>query len=208
MNLYNFSLQINKKSLLSNVSVSFKKGMNHLLGRNGTGKTCLAKALYGVLPYSGKIEQRAKNIALIGSYSGLPLDLCVKDILKFALKNSNKKLYASLYIDLEIADIPINNKIKQLSDGQKQKLKLLFFLAMQPELIILDEFSNALDKTTCMLLYHFFNEYVAKNDATIINITHNMSDIEYMPGIYFLLENGSLISNLSKEMVIDAYIKG
>lgn len=54
----------------------------------------------------------------------------------------------------------------------------------------------------------FFNEYVVKNDATIINITHNMSDIEYMPGIYFLLENGSLISNLSKEMVIDAYIKG
>lgn len=208
MNLYHFSLQINKKELLCDVSVSFKKGINHLLGRNGTGKTCLAKALYGVLPYTGKIEQKAKSVVLIGSYSGLPLDLCVKDILGLALKNSSKKIYEALYIDLGIADIPINNRIKQLSDGQKQKLKLLFFLVMQPELIILDEFSNALDKSTCILLYRFFNEYVARNDVNIINITHNMSDIEYMPGVYFLLENCNLVPHLSKEAIIDSYIRG
>ena len=210
MHLHRFSLKIHKKQLLTDVSVTFNKGINHLLGKNGTGKTCLAKALYGILPYKGTVEHAFPKgkTAIIGSYTALPLDLCVKDILRLALKTGHKEIYTYLYSALELSDIPEHNTVKRLSDGQKQKLKILFFLMPQPHLIILDEFSNALDKTTALQLYRFFNAYALKNDVLVINITHNMSDLEHMGGSCFLLENRTLIAGLSKEAIIDSYIKG
>lgn len=207
MKLCNFSLSINRKKLLCDVSVTFNRGVNHLLGRNGTGKTCLAQALFGILRYTGTIENQPEKKTIIGSYTELPSDLCVSDILQLALRNGNDDVYAYLFRTLEVDDIPEHNIVKRLSDGQKQKLKILFFLMTQPNLIILDEFSNALDKRTCLQLYSFFNEYAMKNDVIIINITHNMSDLEYIEGTYFLLENLTIISDLSKEKIMDSYIR-
>lgn len=104
--------------------------------------------------------------------------------------------------------MPLKNKIKNLSDGQKQKLKLLFFLAQEPELIILDEFTNGLDKKTSIEIYKFLNNYTNKGHVTLINITHNLADLEYMEGNYYLLQNEDINQVNSKEMAIDSYIKG
>lgn len=75
-------------------------------------------------------------------------------------------------------------------------------------MLVLDEFTNALDKRTCLQIYDFFNEYVAKNEIVVVNITHNMSDVEYMTGMHFLLENKKIVANLLKSAILDAYIKG
>lgn len=209
MELKNFSLSIKNKILFKNVNVVFEVGkINHILGKNGTGKTCLVKSIIGAIPYDGKIEYDANNVCAIGSYTNLPLDLKAKDVIEIVKHRFRPHVIEALIDKLNIKDIPIENKIKNLSDGQKQKLKLLFFLSPKPQLVVLDEFTNALDKKSCLDIYSFLNSYIVENRTTIINITHNLTDIEYLKGNYYLIEEKSIISDLTKEAVINAYIKG
>lgn len=208
MNLSNFSLNIKKRVLLDNVTLSFDIGVNHLLGKNGTGKSCFAKALYGIFPYFGTIDFLPEPRVLIASYTNIPLDLSVRDVLYFSSKNGNEKIYEFLFENLAIDDIPLNSIIKNLSDGQRQKLKLLFFLVTKSKLVILDEFTNALDKSSCMHFYDFLHQYYIENEAIIINITHNISDVEYMYGKYFLLENHTITPFPSKNSIIASYMRG
>lgn len=209
MKLTNFSLSIKGKCLLENVNVDFKlRTINHILGKNGTGKTCLAKAIVGAMKYEGNIEYDSKRICVIGSYTNLPSDLKVKDIIEVTKQKFNTTIAKKLIEQLNIQEISLDIKLKNLSDGQKQKIKLLFFLATQPEIVVLDEFTNALDKKSCFDIYNFLNEYIKTSNVTIINITHNLTDIEYLEGIYYLMENKNILSNMTKEKVVNAYIKG
>ena len=189
MKLINYSLKV-KKELLSNVNVTFSEGkISHMLGKNGTGKSCFAKSVMGVFSYKGSIQTDARNIVVIGSYSNIPLEMKVKDMIQIVNAKYDRKIVSVLEQKLQIHKIPCNNRLKNLSDGQRQKVKLLFYLASEPEVIILDEFTNALDKESCMDIYGFLNEYLLENKkSVIINITHNLADLEYMTGDYYLRE--------------------
>ena len=209
MKLVNFSLKVGLRKLIDNANTDFSDGkVNHLLGKNGVGKTCLAKALFGVLPYKGRIVNKPARVTLIGSCSGIPIDLKVRDVVKLASKNAGLDLFDTLYNRLEIDEISKKNTLKRISDGQRQKLKLLYFLSVTPQLLILDEFTNALDKKSSFQLYDFFNWCVAHWNITIINITHNLSDVEYIAGNCFLLADKSIVSNLSKTEAVEMYVKG
>ena len=209
MKLINYSLKV-KKELLSNVNVTFTAGkISHMLGKNGTGKSCFAKSVMGVFSYKGTIQTEAKNIVVIGSYSNIPLEMKVKDIIQLVNVKYDKKIISVLEQKLQIHKIPCNNRLKNLSDGQRQKVKLLFYLASEPEIIILDEFTNALDKESCMDIYGFFNEYLLENNRSIIiNITHNLADLEYMAGDYYLIDDKDIQQIFKKEDIIERYIKG
>lgn len=209
MKLENFSIKTKRKNLLSNVSVEFEKGkISHILGKNGTGKTCLAKAIIGVFPYSGDIFFDENNICIIGSYTNIPNDLKAKDVINIITEKFQREISKEVFNIFGINDIPLKNKMKHLSDGQRQKIKLLYFLSTDPEIIIFDEFTNALDKKTCLEIYEFVNKYREKNNTTVINITHNITDLEYMEGEYFLIEDENISKYETKESVINNYIRG
>jgi len=74
-------------------------------------------------------------------------------------------------------------------------------------IIILDEITNALDKKTVNEIYEFLNKFIKQNPRkTIINITHNLSDLSSMPGKYFIFRNYKIEEYMSKEKLIDDYI--
>ncbi|SUK43200.1 ABC transporter ATP-binding protein [Staphylococcus aureus] len=75
-------------------------------------------------------------------------------MLKSKFEN-NRQTFDKIYNILNIEAIPSNVLLKNLSDGQKQKLKLLSFLLEDHDLIILDEITNALDKKTVNEIYEF-----------------------------------------------------
>ncbi|HCX9126456.1 TPA: ATP-binding cassette domain-containing protein, partial [Staphylococcus aureus] len=92
----------------------------------------------------------SQNVTLISSSSNIPNDI-TKDFLLSLLKSkfkNNRQTFDKIYNILNIEAIPSNVLLKNLSDGQKQKLKLLSFLLEDHDLIILDEVTNALDKKT------------------------------------------------------------
>ncbi len=208
MRLVNYSLEIGNKKLFDNVSIEFKKGaISHLLGSNGVGKSCFAKSIIKHIKYSGKIETK-ESVILIGSYTGVPQDLSILNIKKVLEKNFSKKNIQKLseLLNLELIDNKLH--INKMSDGQKQKIKLLSFLVPKPEIIILDEFTSAIDKSSCMGIYNFLEEYILINGTTVINITHNLTDVEKMKGDYYYINNKKIQKIENKDRLFELYING
>lgn len=204
----NYSLQVGKKKLITNLNIDFQSGViSHLFGSNGVGKSCLAKSCLNIIKYTGRIQTTC-NPVLLGSYSNIPTDLRLIDVLNFMKKKYECHYVKELYELLELNMIPSSLKIKHMSDGQKQKVKLFAFLSKRPEIIILDEFTNALDKKSTLDIYQFLLKYVKQENAICTNITHNLADIEYMPGSYYLLANKTITQISNKEKIIEMYVKG
>lgn len=209
MKLNNYSLKVKNKQLVDNCDLNFYLGqINHIVGKNGVGKSLLAKDF--LLNNSGNIPKSiSQNVTLISSSSNIPNDI-TKDFLLSLLKTKfkdNLQTFDKIYKILNIEVIPSNILLKNLSDGQKQKLKLLSFLLEDHDLIILDEITNALDKKTVNEIYEFINDFIQSHQTkTIINITHNLSDLSALPGKYFFFKDLQIEEYQSKEEVINDYI--
>ncbi len=208
MEFVNYSLQVGNRKLLENLSISFgSNSVNHLLGSNGVGKSCFAKSCIGIMPYKGNIVLESQPV-LIGSYSNVPLDLTLNDIIKMLQKKHSNYDLDNLCMLLNLENISRKIRIRKLSDGQRQKIKLLCFLITNPKIVIFDEFTSALDKSSSLELYKFVNEYTKLQSIICINITHNLSDIEYMPGNYYLMSNNTIKKYSNKDDIINDYIRG
>lgn len=184
MKLSNYTLEIGKKTLLKQTDVVFKKGeINYILGENGIGKSVFAKSLF----------HKHDNITLIGSYTNIPNDVNFESLLIFLEQKFSSEKIAELYRMLGLDKIDNKIKISKLSDGQKQKIKLLVFFLFEKEIIILDEISNALDRKTVNEIYSFLTQFLLKNRTnTIISITHNPLDVKLAEGSYFVFKDKTI----------------
>ena len=200
MKLSNFNLSIENKNLLTDVNVEFSEGkINHILGKNGVGKSIFAKSLM--------LDN--ENITVIGSYSNVPEDITFSELKKVLIKKFDMDKVGRLCSILNISNIDEKIILKKLSDGQRQKIKILVFLLFDKDIIILDEVTNALDKTTSNKIYELFNDYIKKNPKKVIlNITHNLSDLNNMDGEYYLFEDYDIKKYSNRKELIDLYING
>ncbi len=200
LKLSNFNLSIKNKKLLTDVNVEFSDGkINHILGKNGVGKSIFAKSLM--------LDN--ENITAIGSYSNVPEDITFKELKKVLIKKFGRDNVERLCSILNISNIDEKTILKKLSDGQRQKIKIIVFLLFDKDIIILDEVTNALDKTTSNEIYDLFNAFIKKNPKKIIlNITHNLSDLNNMDGEYYLFEDYDIKKYSNRKELIDLYING
>lgn len=200
MKLSNFNLNIENKKLLTDINVEFSEGkINHILGKNGVGKSIFAKSLM--------LDN--ENITVIGSYSNVPEDITFSELKKVLIKKFDVDKVGRLCSILNISNIDEKIILKKLSDGQRQKIKILVFLLFDKDIIILDEVTNALDKTTSNEIYELFNDYIKKNPKKVIlNITHNLSDLNNMDGEYYLFEDYDIKKYSNRKELIDLYING
>lgn len=148
MVLQNFGMSFGSNVLFDHVNMEFPDcKVSHILGSNGVGKSSFGKACVGMIDYTGTMTGN-ENAILISSGSNVPGEFCLDDIgIILRRKFSNAKmdlLYSLLGLDKLSNKLPI----RKMSDGQKQKVKLFCFLNADPKLIILDEFTNALDKNS------------------------------------------------------------
>lgn len=180
--------------------------IHHVLGDNGVGKSCLAKSCVEMLPYSGHIEYSEEPV-LIGNYTNIPADLRLKDIFILLTRRHDQQRIQYFSELLGLKTISENILMRRLSDGQRQRIKLLWFLIGFPKTIILDEFTTALDKSSALDTYQFLNTYVKENGVTCLNITHNLSDIEYMMGRYYYFDNQTITPVATKEVLFNLYVK-
>lgn len=207
MELIDFSLNIGGKTIIENCNIKFKLGITHILGNNGCGKTTLAKACSGLAKYNGTIIGN-DNVLLLSSFTNVPQDLSLKDVETLLLKKFDKEKMEYFKNKLDLNNIMKNISIKKLSDGQKQKIKIFCYLLSEPDVIFLDEVTTSLDKKTSNEIYEFLNDLRIQNTKTVINITHNLSDIEYVKGEYILIKDRNILKFDNKEDLINMYMKG
>lgn len=192
----NVSVNYGKSEPIKGVSFNIQSGdFIGLIGPNGAGKTTLIKAMLGLLPIAkGKILLYGKSLKQFTDWHKidyLPQNIktinplfpaTIEEVVFLGLlssKKTHRHFTASdrarvkeVLIDMEIADLK-NRTISELSGGQQQKVLIARALVSQPEILVLDEPTTALDSRSREDFMRLIKNLNKKNGITIIVITHD-----------------------------------
>lgn len=165
----------------------YKNTTIEIAGQNGCGKTTLIEIIAGLVKVdSGSIEIfNQKDFLLYNKRIGYSFSF---DYLygQYTLKKNFKILsnitsipfcqYTDLLAEFQLESYYDKN-VNTLSEGMKQRLKLVFCLAKKPEILILDEPTVHLDKASIEILLAKL-EHFKRNGCTIILTTHNSEHLK------------------------------
>ena len=199
----NINKTIRKKVILSNVNLCLKSGNVYgFVGKNGSGKTMLFRALSGLMRIdSGSIVWKEKT--LHKDFSVLPsLGIIIENAGLYpnftGIQNLTYLANLTRRIGQEeiIHAIGLNPYDKRLygkySLGMKQRLAIAQAIMEKPDVIMLDEPTNALDETGVNEIRNIILEEKARG-ALILIASHNKEDIQVLADEWYRVENGQVI---------------
>lgn len=207
------------KTVLDNISFQIKEGeFLSILGPSGCGKTTILRILIGILPdYQGEILLHGKEIKDISpSKRGMGIvfqnyalfqNMTVIQNIKYALKFDNQKKSKATEIAEKIADQMglaehKDKKIHKLSGGQQQRVAIARTLAMNPDIILLDEPLSALDVETRLSLRAEFKRIQEVFQTTMIYITHDQEEAFAMSDRIVVMDEGKIMQLDTPEEII------
>ena len=83
-------------------------------------------------------------------------------------------------------------KAASLSGGQSQRLNCLLSIIHKPSFLILDELSTGLDVTIKSKIKNFMKSFCKENKITILLVSHDMEEIQYLANRIIILKNGEI----------------
>ena len=188
----NVTKTFKENTVLNNVSINFEKGKIHgLIGRNGSGKTMLMKCICGFIPVtSGSITVRNKvicknnvpeNIGLIIETPGFLPNYSGYRNLKFLADISGKANKNAIIRSIESVGLDPHSKkhVGKYSLGMRQRLGLAQAIMEDPDLLILDEPMNGLDKDGVKDMRDYLLK-LKEQGKTMLIASHSAEDIEIL----------------------------
>jgi len=172
------------------------RGFTALLGRSGAGKTSLLKALAGLLPATGTpwagLAPEARPIGYMPQGAAIFPHLTVLENAAFSLRGPNRlKIAQALLEDLGISHLTGRGGEK-ISGGEAQRVALARALARNPELLLLDEPSAALDAATRDTVLTQLIDIIGRSRIPALAATHDPA-IAGLADYLVLLSDGKII---------------
>lgn len=233
---------VNEKVALNGVNLHLNDGdFVTVIGGNGAGKSTMLNAIAGVWPVdSGSIVIDGTDVtglpehrraALLGRVfqdpmTGTAATMQIEEnlalaarrgsvrTLRIGITNEERNLYreklAALGLGLENR---MTAKVGLLSGGQRQALTLLMSALKKPKLLLLDEHTAALDPRTAQKVLELSEQIVTENKLMTLMVTHNMRDAIRYGNRLIMMNEGSIIldisgeekKNLTIEILMDAF---
>lgn len=201
----NVFLTLGKTEILKDISVSFERGKIHgLIGRNGSGKTMLMKCICGfVKPNSGEITVDGKQV---GKDCDFPQNMGViietPGFIPYYSGYKNLKLLAELRGKIGGGEIKntmhrvgldpeLKRPVRKYSLGMRQRLGLAQAIMENPDLLILDEPMNGLDKEGVADMRQYLLELKSQG-KTILIASHSAEDIDALCDTVYEMDKGKL----------------
>jgi len=217
----NVSLAMGGKTVLKNVSLTAKAGTRTaVIGPTAAGKTQLLNLLIGMLkPSSGTIEYDGRNLDEYQKQSlHLQVGLVFQDSILFNLTLRENIAFSKTVTDealrkaietAELADfvdsLPerldtiVSERGTNLSGGQKQRIMLARALALNPRVLLLDDFTARVDtKTERKILENVHENYPG---ITLLSVTQKIASVEDYDQIVLLMEGEVLGSGTHAELM-------
>ncbi len=188
-----------ERNAVDNVSFDVNKGdYVSIIGHNGSGKSTLAKLMIGLLASSsGKIsvddlvlteetvyQVREKIAIVFQNPDNQFIGSTVKDDIAFGLENrcvnpeDMDEIIEKFAKEVGMSDY-LKHEPGKLSGGQKQRVAIAGVLAMNPDILILDEATSMLDPKGKLEVNNLVHKLHKENQMTILSITHDIEEVVF-----------------------------
>ncbi len=198
-----------ERKVLNNFNLTIHDGdMTFLLGPSGCGKSTLLRILSGLLePDSGSILKDGKdilnlppekrNMPMVFQNYALWPHMDVYDNIAFGLKNLKlkssdiKKRIEEILETVQMSQF-IHRSVPSLSGGEQQRIALARALAMNPDLLLLDEPLSNLDAKLRDKMRFEIRRICKERNITALYVTHDRKEALSMADQIAILENGAV----------------
>jgi ABC-2 type transport system ATP-binding protein len=195
------------KLALNHLDLQIPRGRIHaIVGANGAGKSTLFRVLLGFLPPSSGSSsllgtdsqaltpQLRSRIGFVNEEHTLPGWMRVSDVVAMQRRHYPKWDESIHRGVLDNYHVLPEQKVAQLSRGERAGLNLSLALAQGPELLILDEPTLGLDVVAKRAFLDSLLHSNASDECTIIYCSHQMEEIERVADNLIILERGELMN--------------
>lgn len=202
--------------IFKDLSVSIDKGEKVLLlGPSGCGKSTLLQVLSGLIPNSIEVPMKAEKLKCASSWGYVFQDpdsqFCMPfadEEIAFVLENlSVPKEEMNEKIQNHIRKVGLNlghTSIETLSGGMKQRLAIASVLALEPEVIFLDEPTAMLDPEGTKEIWDLLKE--VGRDKTVIIVEHKIDHVlEFIERIVLFNGEGEIIADGPRDTILSLY---
>ncbi len=213
LELKNISFTYLKETVIKDVSFTISKGNNvAIIGESGCGKSTLLKLIYGLYDLDeGEIWHGDKPIRgpkynlipgedyikyLAQDFDLMPYITVEENVGKFLsniYKDKKKSRVASLLELVEMSEFA-KVKAKYLSGGQQQRVALARVLALEPELLLLDEPFSQIDSFRKNNLQRNIFNYLKEKQISCIIATHDSAEVLSFSDETIVMQNGKVIT--------------
>ena len=216
------------QDVLEGVSVEVERGKTvALVGESGSGKSTLARVITGLLPpaqgqvfYKGKtlsvdLRDRGKEdlrrIQMIYQMPDVALNprQRVRDVigrpLEFYLSMKGKEKAARVAELLEQIELPVDFEERypaQLSGGEKQRVCIARALAAEPDLIICDEVTSALDQLVAEGILELLQRLQNELGVSYLFITHDLATVKAIADDIVVMYQGKIVEQGPKQEIL------
>lgn len=206
MQLENISKTIDKKEILTNISITVEPGeIVGLIGPNGAGKTTTMKIMSGlIVNFQGKVVGQERIGVLIDGPKYFPNRTARENLNYF--RALSKESYSVDYVESLFGMKNYGKKkVKDFSLGMKQRLGMALALINKNELLILDEPMNGLDpdgvQATIQTLKHLAKEL----HIGIVISSHILGDLDKLCDRAYFIKNGAIIQTVTLGKEVSVY---
>ncbi|MCX6282470.1 MAG: ABC transporter ATP-binding protein [Bacteroidetes bacterium] len=208
-----------KKPLFDHLSLELSPGhINGLLGKNGAGKTTLLKLVCGLcFPVEGSLKvgshiPKERKPEFLQEVFFLPEVVYLPASSPAKLESMQAVFYPSFDPSrfremLERFEVGWNEKLGQLSYGQKKKVMISFALACNTKYLLLDEPTNGLDIPSKASFRSILAGSFEENRIILIS-THQVRDLQSLIDNILILDNGMIILDRSVEALAEQFSFG
>lgn len=220
LSISTISFSYKNEKTLKNISFFVKKGQHvSILGESGSGKSTLLKLIYGlhdldegeIFWNETKIFGPKYNLVpgmsfmkyLAQDFDLMPFITVSENIGKFLSNFYPEKKQARIKELLQLVEMTefANVKVKYLSGGQMQRVALARVLALEPEVLLLDEPFSHIDNSRKNNLRRSVFNYAKKNNITCVVATHDIEDALSFSDTVLVFKNGELIAENAPEII-------
>jgi ABC-2 type transport system ATP-binding protein len=186
-------------------------GVLALLGPNGAGKTTTVRMLSGILvPTAGHariagldvvthaIEIR-RRVGVLSELPGLYLRSTAREYLDFfgslygLSKADRRARITDLMTQFAMSDV-LDRRLNEFSKGMKQKLALIRTMLHDPEVLLLDEPTSAMDPQSARLVHDTLRQLRDQQRRSIVLCTHNLVEAEMMADHIAIIRRGQIVA--------------
>jgi peptide/nickel transport system ATP-binding protein len=172
-----------------------------LVGQSGSGKSLTLKALLGMLPQNMKLDLEhdssfelvaGKSLAFVPQNPFTALSPLTKIRKQFFIPLERvEKLFAQVGLDIEL----LERFPPELSGGQLQRVVIAMALSSEPELILLDEPTTALDPENRVMILELLKSLQSEFGFKILFVTHDMVSAKSLCDDICVIKSGKVIES-------------